>query len=303
MTERKLGRGLDFLIKRNSTQEVEEKTLNAGTIPVAEVRPNAHQPRRVFDIEPLNDLIESIRLHGIIQPIAVRKVKGGFELISGERRWRAASELGLESIPATIHDASDQQMLELALIENIQREDLDPIEKGKAYRKLIDSFDLTQGEAAKRLGQKRSTVANFVRLLDLPATIQDMASAKLITMGQARTLLAFADPKSQMDAAEEAAKGHLTVRDLERLAKLSQDSGSVIPAPKAPVAPKNPHLAAVASRMREALGTKVALSGKGKKGRIVIDYYDTNSLNRILQCIEDGAEAAADHALRENAAD
>ncbi|MFT7616392.1 MAG: ParB family chromosome partitioning protein [Planctomycetota bacterium] len=299
MTERKLGRGLDFLIKRTTPVEVEAPTPVAGEIPVDAIRPNVHQPRRVFDIEPLNDLIESIRLHGIIQPIAVRKVKDGYELISGERRWRAVSELGLESIPATVHDANDQQMLELALIENIQREDLDPIEKGKAYRKLIDTFELTQGEAAKRLGQKRSTVANFIRLLDLPSVIQDMASSKLISMGQARALLAFADPKQQLAAAEEATRGNLTVRDLERLAKVSQ-APAADPKAKADDIGKDPHLTAVATRLREALGTKVALTGKGKRGRIVIDYYDTSSLNRILRCIEDGAELIGDQATQEN---
>ncbi len=292
MVERKLGRGLDFLIKR-TTPEKEESTQASpepiGSVPVASIRPNVHQPRRIFDLEALNDLIESIRLHGIIQPVAVRKVKDGYELISGERRWRASSELGLETIPATIHDVNDQEMLELALIENIQREDLDPIEKAKAYSKLIREFNLTQGEAAKRLSQKRSTVANFVRLLDLPREIQEMTSARLLSMGQAKALLAFADPKRQLSAAKEAAKGVLTVRDLERLSRLS--SGTNEGGALAGGGGKDPHLTAVASRLREALGTKVALSGKGKKGRIVIEYYDTPSLNRILSCIEEGAQA------------
>ncbi len=293
MTERKLGRGLDFLIKRTTpvvAQEEEsadgQELAGSNEVPVDAITPNRHQPRRIFDLEPLNDLIESIRLHGIIQPIAVRRVEGGFELISGERRWRAVSELGWQNIPATIHDVDDQQMLELALIENIQRENLDPIEKAKAYRKLIVEFELTQGEAAKRLSQKRSTVANFVRLLDLPKQIQEMTSSRLLSMGQARALLAFVDQGQQLRAAQEAARGKLTVRDLERMAKAPGESSRATKKGGG----SDPHLVAVAGRLREALGTKVALTSQGGRGRIVIDYFDTKALNRILECIESGAQ-------------
>ena len=285
MTERKLGKGLDFLIKRTGVQEEKASELEAqGKVPLSAIRPNKYQPRRTFEIDGLNDLIESVRIHGIIQPIALRKLKVGYELISGERRWRAAQELGLEDIPAVVHEVSDQEMLEIALIENIQREDLDPIEKGKAYRQLMQEFSLTQEEVAKRLGQRRSTVANFIRLLELTTKIQDMVVARLLTMGQARALLAFKDDNRRLAVARDAAQGKLTVRAIEKLAR-GEKAPANQPRPRA----TNHHIAEVTARLRLALGAKVSLSSTGKKGRIVIDYFDNTSLNRILECIEAGA--------------
>ncbi|MCB9833523.1 MAG: ParB/RepB/Spo0J family partition protein [Planctomycetes bacterium] len=299
MTERKLGKGLDFLMKRTAPAAIEvapqpkpeapAKREPAQRIATTSIRPNPYQPRRSFGIEQLNELIESIRIHGIIQPIAVRVAPDGFELISGERRWRAAQELGLETVPVVVHEADDQAMLEFALIENIQREDLDPVEKAKAYRQLIRQFNLTQEEAARRLGQKRSTVANFMRLLELPAPIQDLLVERLLPMGHARALLAIQGESRQVDLARQAAQGKLTVRDIERLAQLQ---GASTLAADAALQRKrqDPHLAEVSGRIREALGTKVSLAGGAKRGKIVIEYYDTDSLNRILACIENGAE-------------
>ncbi len=300
MTERKLGKGLDFLMKRTGpTPAAEPKPTPAPEDVAAKVpprriathriRPNPYQPRRSFGIDQLNELIESIRLHGIIQPIALRPAQDGYELISGERRWRAAQELGLEEIPAVVHDVDDQTMLELALVENIQREDLDPIEKAKAYRQLVRQFNLTQDEAASRLGQKRSTVANFMRLLDLPGPIQDLLVERLLPMGHARALLAIQGESRQIDLARQAAQGKLTVRDIERLARLQGAPASNATASS----PRNPHLAEVSGRIRDALGTRVSLSGGAKKGKIVIEYYDTASLNRILACIESGSDKQA----------
>lgn len=285
MSDRKLGRGLDFLIKRNATPD-EAVPPGDRVVPVADIVPNPYQPRRNFDIDGLNELIESIRVHGVLQPIAVRPREDKYELISGERRWRAANELGLEQIPAVVHDVDDQEMLELALIENIQREDLDPIEKARAYQRLISEFDLTQEEAGKRLAQKRSTVANFLRLLDLPDDIQGMVARSEISMGHARALLAFEGAAEKLRLAREASQGRHTVRDLERLAS-ARKAGPTSPGPRpASRSALAPHLDNVARRMRDVLGNKVVITGDKKRGRITIDYYGTDDLNRILDLVE-----------------
>jgi len=282
MSDRKLGRGLDFLIK--NTRSVEEASEASSSIDVADIDLNPYQPRREFDIDSLNDLVESIRMHGVLQPIAVRTSGDRFQLISGERRWRASNELGERTIPAVIHEVDDQAMLELALIENIQREDLGPIEKAKAYRQLMREFNLTQEEVGRRLSQKRSTVANFLRLLDLPEELQGMLANREISMGHARALLAIESEAERKKVAQKAAKGHLTVRDIERLARGKKAGGGRGGKPAAPK--PDLHLEAVAKRFREVIGNKVSITGDHLKGKIVIDYFGTEDLNRVLDLVE-----------------
>jgi ParB family chromosome partitioning protein len=297
MGDRKLGRGLDFLIQKTQEIEADEAVSReeGASIPMGQITTNPHQPRRVFDVEQLNDLIESIRFHGVIQPITVRAKNGGYEIIAGERRWRASQELGLETIPAVVHEADDQQMLEWALIENVQRVDLDPIEKGVAYRELIQHFKVTQEDAARRLGLKRSTVSNAIRLLDLEDAIQLQVSEGALSMGQARTLLSF--PESERKKmAEKAAHGGLSVRALEKLATITRgDDTTSTPAPRE-TKMVSPHLVAVQDRLRRALGTKVSVSGDHSRGRVSIEYYSTDDLNRLLDVVEEQlrpSEAAA----------
>jgi ParB family chromosome partitioning protein len=196
MNKGKLGRGLDFLLSKEEAPAAE----NSGIIhhlQLSAIHPNRYQPRKQFDEEMLSELMDSISANGIIQPIIVRPDKEGFELVAGERRWRAAKELNLETIPAIVRTIDDAQSLEIALIENIQRQDLNPIEKAKAYKELIVKFSLTQDQAAAKLGMKRSSVANMLRLLELLQDIQDLVSRGTISMGHARALLGLNDVAEQ----------------------------------------------------------------------------------------------------------
>ncbi|MEZ6196358.1 MAG: ParB/RepB/Spo0J family partition protein [Planctomycetota bacterium] len=252
---------------------------------MGEITPNPFQPRRIFGIDELNELIESVREHGVIQPIAVRRGTGGYEIISGERRWRACQELGLETIPVVIHAADDQKMLELALIENIQREDLNAIEKAKAYRQLIREFNLTQEEAARRLGVKRATVANHLRLLELASEIQDLVSSGQLSMGHARALLAIAEPAERARIARRVIDAGLSVRDVEKLAAEAS-------APRAVAAPKSllhPQLVEVRDRIRDALQSRVEIRGNTRRGKVLIDFRTTDELNRLLELVERAA--------------
>ena len=311
MESRKLGKGLDFLIKK-TTPAVEPEVPETATPPqpggespkrvsVDAIKPNTYQPRREFDIDGLNELIDSIRLHGVLQPIAVRPLAdGNYELIAGERRWRASRELGLEDIPVVIHDLDDQRMLEVALIENIQREDLTPIEKAKAYRRLMSEFQLTQEEAAKRLAQKRSTVANYVRLLELPDDIQEKVARGSVSMGHARALAGVTESEVQKKLAIEAAAG-MSVRDLEgriRALKNLEKARSAAAGAGEPDA-AGAQFSEIESRLRDALATKVAVKGRGRGGRLTIDYFDSAALQRIVACIEAGAQATSDRAASE----
>ncbi|MCA9320896.1 MAG: ParB/RepB/Spo0J family partition protein [Planctomycetes bacterium] len=310
MSDRKLGKGLDFLIKRTSplptaATPAPEATEVApapatDTVAVDAIQPNPYQPRREFDIEGLNDLIESIRQHGVLQPIALRRRGDQFELISGERRWRASRELGLERIPARVLEVDDQQMLELALIENIQRQDLDPIEKAKAYRRLMDEFRLTQEEAAQRLSQKRSTVANFLRLLDLPLEIREQLKAAKLSMGHARALAGVSEAAAQRRLAQEAADRGYSVRELERAIQGLRTT----PARTGPlVKPRDANMVELERRLAEALGGRASVVGTARRGKVQLEYRDPAALQRILECFEAGAKIVADRYFNEELAD
>src|SRR5262245_21909654 len=215
MVERRLGRGLDFLLSGPELTAGDE----VRSVELARLKPNPFQPRREFRTEELEELSASIREHGVLQPIVVRTVGDGYEVIAGERRWRACARLGMTSLPALIRKADDTQMLELALVENIQRQDLNAIEEARGYQAYVQRLDLTHDQAAQRLGKSRSTVANMIRLLDLPGDVQELVSRGTLAMGHARAILAVADPEAQRSLARRVAEEHLSVRDVERLAR------------------------------------------------------------------------------------
>ncbi len=275
-----LGKGLGALIPDLTTlDDKEKKALGIVELELDKIIPNEYQPRKVFNEEKLRELAASISEQGVIQPIIVHKAGGGYQLIAGERRWRASRIAGLKTIPALVKDATKRELLEMALIENIQREDLNPLEAAEAYKRLQDEFKLTQDDLAKRVGKERSTVTNFLRLLGLPKEIkQDLANGAL-SMGHAKALLALDRVREQMQAALMIVKKGLSVREAEALVSRLKNP------PKEKKARLGHELKAVEEKLKKALGTHVSVSSKSKGGRIVIEYYSDEDLDRILEKI------------------
>lgn len=249
-----------------------------------QIRPNPYQPRDTWDHEQLAQLAESIRVNGLVQPIVVRPAGAGFELLVGERRLRAAKLVGLKTIPAIIRAYNDDQMLELALIENIHRQDLNPIERAGAYKQYLTTLSLTQSEAAERLGENRSVIANYLRLLDLPDEIKRMLVEETLTMGHARAILALPTEHLRRKLANRAAAGRLSVRRVERLVReyLTGTMEKQRPSRENP-----PHIADLERRMTSQLGTKVTIQSraKGRKGKIIIEFYSLEDFERITEQI------------------
>lgn len=276
-----LGKGLSALIPPASEEMNKEEA--ATEIKVSAIVPNSFQPRRTFDKEKLAELAESIRTHGVVQPIVVRKIADGkYELVVGERRLRACQSLKLQKIPAIIKEYTDEQMMEIALIENIQRQDLNPVEEATAYKRLLEEFKFTQEEVAQKVSKSRPFVANMVRLLHLPPTILDRLARGELTIGHARPLLALKDEAEQLKAAEEIISKQLTARQAEELARsyaapAQRQSGNRKKLAKLP-----PELLDLENRLRDTCGTKVTIRNKGEQGKIEIEYYNTDDLNRIL---------------------
>jgi ParB family chromosome partitioning protein len=280
MAKGRLGRGLDFLLAKEdiSSATNQEAVLQ---LRVGDVHPNRHQPREDFDDEALSELMDSIAANGIIQPVIVRHDGDGYELVAGERRWRAAKLLGMQYIPGILRQVDDAQSLELALIENIQRQDLNPIEKARAYRHLIDRFSLTQDQAAKKLGMKRSSVANMLRLLELPAEIQGLVSRGTLAMGHARAILGIGDVQEQRRLARRIEKEGLSVRHVEKYVADYHKPGTE--ATSLPHTPKPPHIRDLEDRLRMALGTRVTIFDNSGRGKIVIDFFSPDDFDRVLQ--------------------
>jgi len=286
-----LGRGLSSLIPKktpNSFVTEENKSLlipeeknKIMEIPPEIIEVNPLQPRRVFGHEDLENLIESIKLYGIIQPLVVTKKNNGYELIAGERRLRAAKIIGLPTVPALIREADEIEKLELALIENIQRKNLNPMEKAISYRKLLDEFNLTQEDVSKRLGQNRSTVANVLRFLDLPLTIQEALSEGKISEGHAKIICGLPDEKKQLAFFEQIIKNDFSVRESE-IAKPKRKNFAK------PVFVKNSLLESLEEKLREALHTKARIEAKGEKGEIILEYYSNEDLHSIIDIITGG---------------
>jgi ParB family transcriptional regulator, chromosome partitioning protein len=274
MTRKALGKGLSALLRdREPTTESDQREIDIDLL-----EPNRFQPRQVFLEAKLEELAQSIRVHGFIQPIVVRRAGERYQIIAGERRWRAAQRLGLSRVPVVIRSISDGSLLEVSLIENIQRENLNPIEEAKAYHRLSHEFELTQEEVAQRTGKDRSTVANFLRLLKLPEEVQQMVLDDQLSMGHARAILAMEGANEQRRLAEQTVKFGWSVRQVENMVAVS----------KAPVRPKekkrvDPNVRAATETLERSLGTRVRIVEKGKKGRIEIEYYSQEELQRLYE--------------------
>lgn len=282
MARSALGRGLSALIREPESVQPIPSTPATGTqeVDIDLIDPSPFQPRTKFREEQLEELARSIRTSGVIQPLVLRRVGARFQLIAGERRWRAAQRAGLHKVPAVIRDVSDAAALELTLVENIQREDLNPIEQARAFSRLMSEFQLTQEAVADRTGKDRATVANAIRLLKLETPIQELIEDGKLTAGHGRTLLAISDPKTRMSLALRASRGELTVRQLERLA-----ARIAKPEKSAQVPEIDPNVRAALEALQQALGTKVRLNPvtKRRPGELIIEYYNDSQLEGIYQ--------------------
>jgi ParB family chromosome partitioning protein len=271
-----LGRGLSALIPDAPMQPLHaERPLE---LDVDLLRPNKYQPRTHVDEAKIDELAHSIRGNGIIQPIVVRRIDGAYEIIAGERRWRAAQRAGLLKVPVVVRDIPEERLLAVALIENIQREDLNAIEEAQAYRRLADEFNLTQDQIADAVGKDRSSVANYLRLLKLPHEVRENVAAGELSMGHARAILGLADAQAQLRLARDVVARQLSVRETEVLVKKAAS-----PPVQRTEPAKDVHTRAAEDRLRFALGTRVRIVRKGKKGRIEIDFESDNELNRIFE--------------------
>ena len=282
--DKRLGRGLGSLL---GGQEAETTQLQ---LDLTLLKPNPFQPRKSMDAAGLEELRDSIQNHGVLQPVVVRRHGPvEYELISGERRWRAARLAGLQHIPAVIREATDDEMLELALVENVQRRDLDPLERAKGFQSLMVDLNITQEEVAAKVGLKRSTVANHLRLLELPEKVQEAVARGIITMGHARALIAVKDPEDQLSMLSEVVRRDLSVRDIERAVRESAaklERPGATPSQGVPPRTVAPWVTVLTRRMEERLGTHVSIqNGEGYRGRVVIEYHDREALDRIVQLL------------------
>jgi len=285
MAKRVLGRGLNALIPEKSSpgqsQILESKVRQAvANISIDRIKANKYQPREGFSQEALKELAASIKEKGFIQPILVRTRQGDYELVAGERRFRAAQMLNLKEVPVIIKDVSDLDSLELSIIENVQREDLNPIDQAKAYKRLLDEFNMTQEGVSDTIGKDRTTVANILRLLKLPKKIQEYVSRGTISMGHARAILGLNAESQQMRLCTKVIKNELSVRDTERYAKKIST-----PSKKKSIE-KDPNLISIEEQLRDLFGTKVRIL-KGKRGgRLEIEFYSDSDLERILTLLK-----------------
>jgi len=271
--QRGLGRGLDALL--SAMPERDETLLE---LPIDRIAPNPLQPRKSFDAAALDGLARSVKSSGVIQPVVVRRAGDGYQLVAGERRWRAAGLAGLERIPAIVREATDVESLELALVENLLREDLNPLEEADAYQRLIAEFGWTQEELGDRVGRDRSSVANTLRLLKLPAVIQDDLRAGRLTMGHARALLALSTPAEQLRLREEILAHSWSVRATEQTVQVRRV--------RTPVGRRRSvELAALEESLQRALMTRVRITGTDRRGRIEIAYANAEELERITELL------------------
>lgn len=305
---RGLGRGLEALfgdveIDTSAAEEVQEEPqgINGKTraktakksrqnisgdsvvfIDINEIKPNENQPRKNFDEDKIAELAASILEHGIIQPIVVREKTNGYEIVAGERRYRAARKAELKTVPCLVRELTDEQNMLLAIIENMQREDLNPIEEAQAIEKMIKTYGLTQEQVSKSLAKSRPYITNALRLLRLPEKVQDMISSGSLSSGHARALVAIGDEKKQIALAERAEREGLSVRDIEKLS----GENKKMPRPAARAKRKAADVAGVEEDLKEILGTKVNLIEKGKRGKIEIEYYSRDELERLLDMLK-----------------
>ncbi len=288
MSRKALGKGLSALIPDKPLPVSALPGGNDGVleVPVQNVHPNPHQPRKDFAPDGMEDLVRSVKKRGVIQPVLVRESKGGFQLIAGERRWRAARQAGMLKIPVIVRKVSDQDSLELALIENLQREDLNPMEAAEAYERLLREFNLTQDEVARQVGKQRSSVANALRLLALPAEVQDYVRQGKLSAGHAKAILSLSRKPGQTAAAREILRRRLSVREAEALVRKAA-AGAKAAQRVSPV--KDVHLAAVENELKRHLGTQVRIRDKKDKGKIEIEYYSKKERERLIVMLRGSA--------------
>lgn len=275
-----LGRGLDAIFAENT----QESGSGAVMLRISELEPNREQPRKDFDEKAMAELADSISQHGVLQPLLVRPIfGGGYQIVAGERRWRAARMAGLSELPAMVREMNDGEVMELALIENLQREDLTPLEEARGYQTLLEKYELTQEEVAKTVGKSRPAVTNAMRLLGLPQEIQDMVERGELSAGHGRALLAFADEELMVAVARKAAAEGLSVRQLEKLAKKAAQESS---GKETPVVSRCTYFDEVELSLHEHLGRKVRVAGNGKKGVLQIEFYGEEDLQRLMASIK-----------------
>ena len=285
--EKSLGRGIDALFAENGVDTAEENVVD---LTLADIRPNPYQPRQKFDQKGLNDLAASIEKTGVFQPIIVRqpdKTLERYEILAGERRFRASKLAGKTTIPGIVRDVTEEQMMEIAVLENLQREDLTPLEEAEAYDTLMTKLTLTQAQGSERLGKSRPYIANYLRLLGLPKAVKDMLQHNELSMGQARTLLSLKDKTKLVALAKRAVEQGMTVRALE--AEVSKLNGAAKKLAKKPAKKKSPFLRSTENQLQERFGTQVSINesqGKDQQGRIEIEYLSNDDLNRILDLLD-----------------
>jgi ParB family chromosome partitioning protein len=295
MAKAALGKGLGALISApppmSTPRVLADESERIREIPLASITPSPLQPRKQFAADALQELVESIREHGIIQPLIVRSIDGRHELIAGERRWRAAQQAGLERVPAIVREASDRDVLELSLIENLQRADLNPVEEAHGYARLVNEFGLRQEEIAQKVGRSRAAVANALRLLDLHPQVQSWLTQNLLSVGHAKVLLGLKSPEEQIAVAETVLRRSATVRATERL--VARQLGATKPRRRRASSSSLTSAAVgdLETRLQQHLGTRVILHHGEKLGRIEIEYYGSEDLQRILQVIGLPAES------------
>jgi len=296
MAKQALGKGLGALIGRQAGPVAAPPPPVAAAdggggrvqeLAIDQVVPSPLQPRSHFFESPLDELVDSIRQHGVIQPLIVRPIDGRFELIAGERRWRASIKLGLATVPVIVREATDRDVIEIALIENLQREDLNPIEEAQGYVRLARDFKMKQEEIATRVGKSRASVANAMRLLDLHAEVQALVAQGRLSVGHAKAVLSLKDQALQCLAAEKILKKALTVRAAERLAQELAAGGGSGPTTRRSGAAtaEPPHIVAIRNRLRDRFATQVAIHHGPKRGRIELEYYGDDDLQRLLDLL------------------
>lgn len=276
MSKRGLGKGLGALISSANEDPISNGVLE---LKINEIEPNVGQPRKKFDDDKLMQLSESIKEHGIVQPIIVRKEDNVYKIVAGERRWRAARLAGLTTVPVIVKDLSNRQVMEMALIENIQREDLNPIEEAEAYERLLNEYNMTQEELSKSIGKSRSTIANIIRLLALCNKVKEHLIDGEISSGHARALLSLEDKELQEKVCNEIIEKSLSVRETENLVKRIQNNTEKV----SKVKTEDENILKIEDDLKKILGTKVKLFNKNKKGKIMIEYYSNDELERLLE--------------------
>jgi ParB family chromosome partitioning protein len=278
MTKRNaLGKGLSALIPDG--HDLDEKEEQFFLCPVAAIEPNPDQPRQRFLAHELDEMVVSVREKGILTPLLVNQTEAGYQLIAGERRWRAAQMAGLERVPVVVRDVTPSESLELALIENIQRQDLNPIEEAMAYRKLLEDTASTQEMLSRRLGKDRSTIANLVRLLKLPTAIQQDVIDDRLSMGHARLLAGIGEKDQQKLLRDAIVKKGLSVRQAEALARKLKNP----PKPKKVLSKDDPYIRSLSDNLKRSLGTKVEIKKEGKQGQILLYFYSDDELDRLVE--------------------